>query len=163
MRPHLSDKASLLRVMPTVSAEIGKGLLACCAEDHLAQQDKDRCTQLLQNFGHIAWLRESEWPLFTAVVGSGPAFMAAMLDDLAKQVAQTYHADASLISTWLHSMCQGTLDYMQATHLSTNALIDKVKAPKGTTEAGFLAQHDTFDWAAAIDAAYTKSQALCGD
>ncbi len=160
MRPHLSEKASLLRVMPTVSAEIGKGILACCAEEALSNDDKALCEQLLQHLGSVAWLSESEWPLFTAVVGSGPAFMAAMVDGMAKRLAQTYDVDASLMTTWLQLMCQGTLEYMQAAHLSAEALIDKVKAPKGTTEAGFLVQGDVFDWEAAIHAAYAKAHEL---
>lgn len=151
----------LVRAMPTVSVAVGAGILACCPHEESLWNKAGELKALMACLGQVVCLEEHHWSLFTAVVGSGPAFFAKLLQDVATKVAKTYEVDADQVGAWLQSMCGGTLRYLEEASLSPEGLIHQVKAPKGTTEAGLLAGEGvSFDWFEAIKGAYEKADAL---
>ncbi len=75
----------VVRVMPNTPALVGRGIFALCLEHELLSvKQADFVSELFAGLGQIHVLQEKDFDSFTALIGSGPAyvfyFMESMVD-----------------------------------------------------------------------------------
>jgi len=146
----------VVRTMPNVAAEIGRSVTAACAPSSLDVGDVNCVHAILAAFGDVVWLSdEALMHPFTALAGSGPAFVAVFAEALADgAVAEGLSRSES--ERIVAAMIAGT-GALLATRsvdegLSIGSLKDAVCSPAGTTVAGVVALEEGGARAAAIRA-----------
>jgi pyrroline-5-carboxylate reductase len=154
--------ARVVRVMPNLPCVVGEGMSAWCAGIGATAADRDTVVRLLGAFGRAVELPESQFDAVTALSGSGPAFLAWVLDCMtAAAVAEGLSAENA--SVLAGQTMLGTARLLIEQQLAPRALIQSVASAKGTTAAG-LAILDASDAAAvlkrAIAAAAARSREL---
>ena len=135
----LGENTAIIRVMPNMPTSIGRGMNAICYNQHCSDAIKETTEKLMRPLGEIDILQsESEMDAFTALAGSGPAYLfalvKAMKDAAVKLGFEQTRAQRLALQTVL-----GASEYMNECGLSAEQLIAKIALPNGTTEAA-LAQ-----------------------
>lgn len=150
----------VLRIMPNLAVRYGKGIVAC--SDSLQEPLRSQINTLLAPLGLIRWLPEKQLHAATALAGSGPAFVFAMLEAI---------TEAGLA---MGLTSQQALEMACATFSSSLAMIENsdkslsdlkwsITSPGGTTIAGLNALEENNLRHAIIEtflAAYRRSQEL---
>lgn len=77
-------KALLVRAMPNTPLAVGHGVTALCAAPGVAEKDFERAMELFAAAGSILPLEESQMDAFTAVAGSGPAYLFYLAEAMEK-------------------------------------------------------------------------------
>ena len=133
-----------VRVMPNLSAAIGRSPVALAAEG-LDQTARDAVFALMQPLGSPQWIAQDQFDLVTALVGSGPAFVYRFVDALAAGAAAL-----GLPSGEARSLAMATVEgaalLASSSPLAPGELADRVASPGGTTRAGL----DVLDAEAAL-------------
>ena len=83
LRASFPRAGALLRIMPNLSAALGKSPVALAAEG-LDATGRAAAIELFAPLGSPEWIAESDFDLVTALAGSGPAFVYRFIDALAK-------------------------------------------------------------------------------
>ncbi|MFM5950530.1 MAG: pyrroline-5-carboxylate reductase [Novosphingobium sp.] len=127
--------AGLVRVMPNLSAAIGKSPMGLSAQG-LDQAARARVDALLAPLGTAEWLAsESQLDAVTALAGSGPAFVYRIIDALGKAGAEL-ELDPDQARRLALSMVEGAAILAASTDLAPEELARRVTSPGGTTAAG---------------------------
>lgn len=122
--------SEVIRVMPNVGVEVGKGVL-CVAGELDAQVG-----EMLGKLGHVVELPDTQFDLATAVMGCAPAYLALAVEAIAEAGAED-GLDAELARELVVETAVGTAELLRARH---PADIQKaVASPGGSTEAGLKA------------------------
>ena len=147
---------SCMRAMPNLASAVGMSLTA------MTGHEDDKTKKLLKCLGEVVSIDESMWHLFTGAVGSGPAFICRMLENVICNLHfKNPELDKKLLERWLISMTKGTMAVLSAEDMSLEALEKSVTAPNGTTEAGLnVGEGEYFDMVSAILAAAERSQSI---
>jgi pyrroline-5-carboxylate reductase len=132
----LSGKASrMIRVMPNLALMVQEGMSVYCASKQATKKDKECVTKIFGSAGAVISLPERHFDAVTALSGSGPAFIAYVLDamiegaralKLPKEAARLL-AEQTLIGAGI---------YLQNSGRDIGEFIKAVASPKGTTVAG---------------------------
>ena len=128
-------KARVIRVMPNTPCLVGEMAGGFALGTRATEADAEMLTTLLKNAGRIFRLDEKHLDAVTALSGSGPAFIAyiieAMADGAVKQGLRKDVAEQLAVQTVL-----GTGKLLRDMKLSPQELISIVSSPGGTTVAG---------------------------
>jgi pyrroline-5-carboxylate reductase len=151
--------AHIARAMPNLAAAYGASVTGLCAEGPARQA----CEHALKFLGEVVVLDgEALMHPFTALFGSGPAYVALFVQALAEQAASLGLKEGQA-QQLVQRLIQGSLESMQgkpALHFA-----DRVTSPAGTTAAArHVLEHPATGLAPllarAIEAAAQRSQAL---
>ncbi len=130
----IGAEAAIIRTMPSVLAEIGRGVTAATQGRHVTDLQREYANTLLACQGDVVWVEEAQMDTVTAISGSGPAyaffFMEAMVQAGISQGLQPAMAKTLVLSTM-----RGAADLANQSTESLEALRAKVVSPAGTTEA----------------------------
>ena len=129
-----SNPNSVIRSMPNTSSAFGKGITALYANDH-SSKEFNLANDLFKKIGHVFILKnEEEMHIFTSIIGSGQAFLFEVLriylDELEKIAPD--NADVEEIFKDFVS----SLGDSFSNEPDFESLINKIKSPGGTTQAG---------------------------
>jgi pyrroline-5-carboxylate reductase len=128
-------KARVIRVMPNTPCLVGEMAGGFALGKKATGADAETLVELLKNAGRIFRLDEKHLDAVTALSGSGPAFIAyiieAMADGAVRQGLPTDVAEHLAVQTVL-----GTGKLLRDMKLSPQELISIVSSPGGTTVAG---------------------------
>ena len=126
---------AVVRVMPNLPVAIRRGVVAVFGEQ-LDEAQRSRVAALLLPLGFVAWCdREAELGAIGSVAGAGPAYVARFIAALAAageakglqpQLALTIARETVLGTGWLAASTGEAMD----------EIVQRVKSPRGTTEAG---------------------------
>jgi pyrroline-5-carboxylate reductase len=133
---HFPPGTAIVRAMPNLPAEIGRGITAAFANAHVTPESRSLCEALLKAAGEVAWIEdESLIDAVTAVSGSGPAYVFHLAECLADAgVAAGLPAD---LAAWLaRATVAGAGELLHRSALSPGQLRENVTSPGGTTAAG---------------------------
>lgn len=72
----------VVRIMPNVSAMIGKGVVGTVLSDDISSEDKDLVKKIISCLGYVVEVREKDLAAVTALSGSGPAFVFVIIEAL---------------------------------------------------------------------------------
>ncbi|GAB6078181.1 pyrroline-5-carboxylate reductase [Hydrogenobaculum acidophilum] len=128
LKEHIKD-AYITRIMPNLAVLFKKGVMAFYSED----EKKDIIKSILENLGKVYELDEKYFDAFTALGGSGPAFIASIVE--AMRLSGVYMGLNKDISYDIAlSTIEGVLELLK--HYTEEELMLKVSSPAGTTIEG---------------------------
>lgn len=158
----LGQERRLIRVMPNTPCLVGASASAYAASPTATAEDVQLVDRLLNSVGKANAVPEKLLDAVTGLSGSGPAYVAVMIEALADGgVRMGLPRDvAQLLAT---QTVLGTAKMLLETGLHPAALKDMVASPGGTTIAGLHALESGGVRAALIDAvaaATNRSQEL---
>jgi pyrroline-5-carboxylate reductase len=134
LQSHLAP-GRIIRVMPNIPCQIGEMAAGYSAGDGLTNQEGEKIQTMLNAAGMAIEVEENLIDAVTGVSGSGPAFVAHLIDyyiqggiaaglpeDIARKLTlQTFLGTVKLLDQW---------------DMTPEALINMVSSPNGTTVAG---------------------------
>jgi pyrroline-5-carboxylate reductase len=129
------SKARIVRAMPNLPGQIGKGISALYAGPNTDAKDKTIATALLAALGQTVWVaREGLIDSVTAVSGSGPAYVFLLVEALAA-AAQAEGLPRAVADQLARATITGAGALLDADPRSATDLRIGVMSPGGTTEA----------------------------
>jgi len=131
---HFPQAGGLVRIMPNLSAAIGKSPVAL-AHRGLGDARRAAVMELMRPLGTPEWLEESQFDLVTALAGSGPAFVYRFIDALACGAA-ALGLDADKAERLALATVEGASLLAARSEHAPGELARRVASPGGTTQAG---------------------------
>ncbi len=152
----------ILRVMPNAPAVVGAGMTVLSPGQMVKPNHLVLATTLFEAIGQVIQVPEYLMDAVTGLSGSGPAFVAMMIEALADGGVYAGLPRGTAIQLALQTVL-GTVQLLQNTELHPAQLKDKVSSPGGTTIAGVTRLEKAGFRSAiieAVQAAYQRSQQL---
>jgi len=143
--------ARIMRVLTNTPSAIGRAASAFAAGSRATDQDREKIRAIFSAIGLVVEVDDQQIDAVTALAGSGPAFVYAMIEALARggekmglntQVSLQLAAQTAL----------GAAELMIASGKSPEELIKMVVTPGGTTAAGLRVMEERSVAAALADA-----------
>lgn len=127
---------ALVRAMPNLPASIGRGISGACASALVSPSQHGLADALLRAVGQVEWLAdETLIDAVTAVSGSGPAYVFALVEALAL-AGEKLGLPPELAMGLARATVEGAGELMfRQPELSARRLRENVTSPGGTTEA----------------------------
>ena len=134
LRARFAAAKAIVRIMPNLSAAIGKSPMGVAADGLDAAGQAD-VSALLAPLGVAEWIEEALFDAVTALAGSGPAFVYRYIDALAKGGVAVGLAPDQAMRLALATV-EGAGLLAGASDADPTELARRVTSPGGTTAAG---------------------------
>ncbi|MFA7493417.1 MAG: pyrroline-5-carboxylate reductase dimerization domain-containing protein, partial [Proteiniphilum sp.] len=133
---YLGKEQLIIRIMPNLAMAYRKSVTAF-ATNQPENKNAAEIFTLLGKLGKAVQLEESGFDLFTAVFGSGPAFILSFIQ-VFKDKMQEFNLPGPLLDELLLELTQGTTLYFAQNQksYSIEQLIQNITSKGGTTQAG---------------------------
>lgn len=156
------ENVFILRALPNVNVKINMGMTSVIPNELLLQnvQQYRLIKNLINELGDIVELSEEQFGIFSALAGSGPAFISLVVDNLA-QAGVKYGLKKEVAVTIVNQMILGTTSKIKIENILPRSLAEQVASPGGSTIAGILAMEEAglgISLVKGIDATYLKDQ-----
>ena len=138
LRETLGAPARLIRVMPNTPALVLEGVTAIAKGQGLEAGDLETAEELFSAVGKVVILDEELMDAVTGLSGSGPAYVAVVIEALADGGVRM-GLDRATAMTLAAQTVLGAARLLIQTGLHPGALKDMVSSPGGTTIAGIAA------------------------
>jgi pyrroline-5-carboxylate reductase len=138
LRAHLAPPTRLIRVMPNTPALVLEGATAIARGQGLAPGDLETAQALFGAVGRVVVLDEDAMDAVTGLSGSGPAYVAIVIESLADGGVKM-GLDRATAMTLAAQTVLGSAKLVLETGLHPGQLKDMVASPGGTTIAGIAA------------------------
>lgn len=153
---------AIIRAMPNTPATVGAGMTAIAANKMVEPDQLAKAKAIFSAVGNVVEVPENLMDAVTGVSGSGPAYVALMIEAL---------ADGGVLAGLPRAIAQklalqtvlGTAELIKETEEHPAQIKDKVTSPGGTTIAGVAVLEKMGFRSAVIEAvraAYRRSQEL---
>ncbi|MFW7414209.1 pyrroline-5-carboxylate reductase [Demequina sp. SO4-18] len=134
----LPARVAVVRGMPNTPVAIGRGVTAFAVAPGAPDGTSARLRDLFAPTGVVEEMDEGLIDAFSAVIGSGPAYVYAVVEALsAAAVEQGLPADQA--ARMVPAMIGGAVAYLEATGRHSGDLRDEVTSPGGSTAAALAA------------------------
>jgi pyrroline-5-carboxylate reductase len=131
----LPDEVPIIRVMPNTPAFVSEGMAVIARGQHATDEHEGVARRIFESVGRVLVLPESKMDAVTALSGSGPGFVALMIEGLADGgVAAGLPRDTALMLA--EQTVLGTARLALERGLHPALIKDMVASPAGTTIAG---------------------------
>ncbi|AWR96974.1 pyrroline-5-carboxylate reductase [Acidianus sulfidivorans JP7] len=127
----LIKSAEVYRAMPNINALIGKSTTA------IAEERNENVDKIFKSIGNTYWVQEDLLDAWTALIGSGPAFISELVDAFVLG-AVNCGMPRDLAYNAVLDMIKSTSDMLSISHSHPLSLRDNVTTPAGTTIKGLL-------------------------
>src|SRR5262245_45632781 len=141
LREFLGKPARLIRVMPNTPALVLEGVTAIARGEGLDADDLEIAQELFGAVGRVVVLEEAHLDAVTGLSGSGPAYVAIVIEALADGGVEM-GLDRTTAMTLAAQTVLGSAKLVLETGLHPAQLKDMVASPGGTTIAGIAALED---------------------
>jgi pyrroline-5-carboxylate reductase len=138
LREPLGTSPRLIRVMPNTPALVLEGVTAIAKGQGLEADDLETAQELFGAVGKVVVLDEELMDAVTGLSGSGPAYVAIVIEALADGGVKM-GLDRATAMTLATQTVLGAARLLSRTGLHPGALKDMVSSPGGTTIAGIAA------------------------
>ena len=160
---YLGANTKIIRIMPNLAIAYGKSVTAFCVNGEntkITEKIKDD----LKKLGEVLEIGEDKFDLFTAIFGSGPAFILEIFNSFKNKMADL-EISPSVQNELLTVLVQGTVTYFYENkdEKSIAELIEKITSRAGVTEAGlkFLRENKVGElFEGVIESAKKRSEEL---
>ncbi len=125
----------IVRAMPNIAATIGESMTAYSMGEGFSAAEAKRATDVMSTFGECIEVKESLMDAITALSGSGPAYIAIIIDAMVSaglKVGIPRDVAFRLVAKTL----TGTANLLSSHPMHPAELRDAVTTPAGTTIAG---------------------------
>ena len=119
--------------MPNTPASLGLGVSALTCNDQIKEEDKRVANSIFDSVGVTCWLEESSFDLYTALIGSGPAYIFYLIEAL-QEAAQGLNLEDNVAKELVVEMIKGSATLAGVSQDSPSLLREKVTSPGGVTE-----------------------------
>ena len=126
---------AIVRAMPNTPALVGEGMTALSFGSLVTEAHQHEAKALFESVGQAISVPEYQMDAITALSGSGPGYMAAIVEALSDGGVQAGLPRAISTELAVQTML-GTAKLMQQEKLHPAVLKDRVTSPGGTTIAG---------------------------
>lgn len=127
--------SKVVRAMPNIAATIGEAITAFTPDQNLTKEDLEKVHFVFGTFGDSIQVPESLMDAVTALSGSGPAYIAVMIESMVSaglKVGMPRDTAFKLATKTL----TGTANLLSTKGMHPAELRDSVTTPAGTTIAG---------------------------
>jgi pyrroline-5-carboxylate reductase len=138
LRAELPRAGRLIRVMPNTPALVLEGVTAIARSDGLHEGDLETAQELFGAVGRVVVLDEEAMDAVTGLSGSGPAYVAIVIESLADG-GVNMGLDRATAMTLAAQTVLGSAKLILETGTHPGQLKDMVASPGGTTIAGIAA------------------------
>ena len=138
IRAALGKEARLIRVMPNTPALVLEGVTAIAKAEGLEPGDLDIAGEIFSAVGRVVVLGEELMDAVTGLSGSGPAYVALVVESLADGGVRM-GLDRLTAMTLATQTVLGAARLLLETGMHPGALKDMVSSPGGTSIAGIAA------------------------
>jgi pyrroline-5-carboxylate reductase len=138
IRAVLHKDARLIRVMPNTPALVLEGVTAVAKAEGLEADDLETAGEIFSAVGRVVVLGEELMDAVTGLSGSGPAYIAVVIESLADGGVRM-GLDRITAMTLATQTVLGTAALLRETGLHPGAVKDMVCSPGGTSIAGVAA------------------------
>jgi pyrroline-5-carboxylate reductase len=138
LREYLGTPARLIRVMPNTPALVLEGVTAIARAEGLDAGDLDVARELFGAIGKVVVLEEDHLDAVTGLSGSGPGYVAIVIEALADGGVKM-GLDRATAMTLAAQTVLGSAKLLLDTGMHPGQLKDMVASPGGTTIAGIAA------------------------
>ena len=138
IRAMLGREARLIRVMPNTPALVLEGVTAIAKAEGLEADDLDVAGEIFSAVGRVVVLDEELLDAVTGLSGSGPAYVAVVIESLADGGVKM-GLDRITAMTLATQTVLGAAKLLLETGMHPGALKDMVSSPGGTSIAGIAA------------------------
>ena len=130
---------ALVRIMPNMPVQIGKGVSALYANRYCSAQQQKSVSKLMATTGQLIWVdNEDDIDRLTAIAGSGPGYVF----EIARcwmQAGQTLGFSEREAREMVLRTLAGSVELALASETPLSELRDGVISKNGTTQAGLAA------------------------
>jgi len=131
----LSGSRRIVRVMPNTPCLVGRGVSAACRTVEVSETVAARVLALLRAVGHVHEVDESLLDAVTGLSGSGPGFLALVVEALAAGGTAAGLPEDLAVALAVETLA-GTGSLLEETREHPAVVRDRVTSPGGTTLAG---------------------------
>ncbi len=125
---------SVIRIMPNIAAQVGQSMTAICAGKDADAADVAKARRLFDAVGRTVGIEEARFDAFTALAGSGPAYLFVLAQAMTKAgVESGFSAEAADLIT--RQTLLGAAGLLVDDPRTPEALRVTVTSQGGTTEA----------------------------
>lgn len=125
----------VIRAMPNTPATVGAGVTALASGEGITPAQFGQAKQIFASVGDVVEIPEYLMDAVTALSGSGPGYIALVVEALADGGVAAGLPRAIAMQLALQTV-KGTAELLQQSGLHPGALKDRVTSPGGTTIAG---------------------------
>ncbi len=167
LEARLPQARAFVRAMPNTPAAVGRGVTGAASNAAVTARQRDLTQTLLSAVGAFDWLpNEASIDAVTAVSGSGPAYVFALVEALAEAGAALGLVD-DLAMRFARATVEGAGELMRREpEISAATLRENVTSPGGTTAAALAVLRAPDGLAAlmrrAVAAAHKRAGELAG-
>lgn len=147
----LTGTSRIIRVMPNTPCLVGRGVSVVCRTPEVPAEDTARVRTLLAAVGSVHEADESQMDAVTGLSGSGPGFVALLVEALADGGVKA-GLPRSLAVALATETLAGTAALLTETGEHPAQIKDRVSSPGGTTIAGLAVLEQRGVRGALIDA-----------
>lgn len=158
----LSSTPRVIRVMPNTPCLVGRGVSVVCKTPEVPADVASRVNQLLAAVGHVHEAEESLLNAVTGLSGSGPGFLALVVEALAAGGERAGLPRPLALALAVQTL-EGTGALLEQTGEEPAVIRDRVSSPGGTTLAGLAVMTERGvpeAIAAAVEAASARAAVL---
>lgn len=159
---HCGANQAVIRTMPNTPASVGLAATPMIANKSTSSSQKKQAEVIFSQIGLITWAEnEDDMDTFTALSGSGPAYVFLFLESMIN-AGVALGLNESAAKTFTLQTCSGALKLAQNSDMSLNQLRTKVTSPGGTTAAALAVLNEQMEALilAAMNAAKNRAHEL---
>ncbi|MFG0274796.1 MAG: pyrroline-5-carboxylate reductase [Phycisphaerales bacterium] len=157
VRAALGDNARMVRAMPNTPARVRRGMAAIALGAGAHDDDDDLAVRLFKAVGDVVRIEEPMMDAFTAVVGSGPAYIFYLAEAMV-EAAEELGFDAATADRIVRNTIRGAGALMCELLDSTATELREAVTSKGGTTAAALGVLDDNQVNAAVIKAITAAR-----
>jgi pyrroline-5-carboxylate reductase len=152
----LTGRTRIVRVMPNTPCLVGRGVSAVCRTPDVPAAEAARVVELLASVGRVHEVEESLLDGVTGLSGSGPGFVALVVEALADGGVKA-GLPRQLALALATETLSGTAALLDQTGEHPAQIKDRVSSPGGTTIAGLAVLEQRGVRGALIEAVVTAA------
>ena len=137
-------KNKLVKVIPSVLAEINKSQTLICYNELVNESDKKCVENLLKNIGSVIELPESEMGMGSELVSCMPGFIASLFNEICTSAQKHTSIQSDEIIQMVLNTMIATGQLMLEKNLSFQDVVSRVATKGGITEEGVNVIQDEF-------------------
>ena len=132
----LNKNVAIIRIMPNLAIAYRKSVTAYCTNNRKNILE-EKVKKNLSKLGKVVELPEKSFDLFTAIFGSGPAFILEILKVFEDKIDKLKIKEIESMDLLLE-LIFGTLTYLKENkdQKTISELVERITSKGGTTEAG---------------------------
>ena len=129
----LGNTTRIFRAMPNTPASIMMGVTAISGNKSASSEDREKAKLLFECVGKVTEVKEDEIDIFTALIGSGPAYVFYLIESLLSSSSKFSLPEEEKVKL-ISSMIEGAAKLVSISEDSPEILRNKVTSPGGVTQ-----------------------------